>query len=224
VPLGLLLLATCAPRNEVANQPPVLFVDQPVDSSVDASNPAPRDGDALHRDGDAASRAGQRFVELLGAHERELFGYIFSLTANWDDSQEVMQRLRIRVWEQFARYDQERPFGAWARAIAYYLVLAFRKERSRQKEYFTEQVIQLLDEAYAKSSEAIGQSREALVECLAKLPAEKQKLVTDYYSPGGAAELVRTLGMTANSLRQSVHRIRRILHECVQRKLRAERA
>jgi RNA polymerase sigma-70 factor (ECF subfamily) len=169
--------------------------------------------------GPAAS--GQRFVEILGAHERELFGYIFSLTANWDDSQEIMQRLRIRIWEQFDRYDQERPFGAWARAIAYYLVLAFRKERSRQREYFTERVIQLLDEAYAKSSEGIGQSREALVECLAKLTAEKQKLVTDYYSPGGAAELAKTLGMTANSLRQAVHRIRRQLHECVQRRLRA---
>lgn len=165
-------------------------------------------------------RDGQRFVEILGAHERELFGYIFSLTANWDDSQEVMQRLRIRIWEQFDRYDQARPFGAWARAIAYYLVLAFRKERSRQREYFTEQVIQLLDEAYAKSSGALNQSREALVECLAKLPSEKQKLVTDYYSPGGVSALAHSLGMTANSLRQSVHRIRRQLYQCVQRSLR----
>lgn len=163
----------------------------------------------------------QRFVELLGAHERELFGYIFSLTANWDDSQEVMQRLRIRVWEQFDRYDHERPFGAWARAIAYYLVLAFRKERSRQREYFTERVIQLLDEAYAKSTSVIGPSREALVDCLAKLTSEKQKLVTDYYSPGGANELAKSLGMTGNSLRQAIHRIRRQLYECVQRKLRA---
>jgi RNA polymerase sigma-70 factor (ECF subfamily) len=172
----------------------------------------------------AATRDGQRFVEVLGAHERELFGYIFSLTANWDDSQEIMQRLRIRVWEQFDRYDQERPFGAWARAIAYYLVLAFRKERSRQREYFTERVIQLLDEAYAKSSESIGHSREALVDCLEKLAPAKQKMVTEYYSPGGAAELARTLGMTANSLRQSVHRIRRLLHDCVQRTLRAQQS
>jgi RNA polymerase sigma-70 factor (ECF subfamily) len=169
----------------------------------------------------SSARDGQRFVEILGAHERELFGYIFSLTANWDDSQEIMQRLRIRIWEQFDRYDHARPFGAWARAIAYYLVLAFRKERSRQREYFTERVIQLLDEAYAKSSGGMGSSREALVDCLAKLPTQKQKMVTDYYSPGGPADLARSLGMTANSLRQAVHRIRRQLHECVQRTLRA---
>ena len=175
------------------------------------------------RTGAPPERTGQRFVELLGSHERELFGYIYSLTANWDDSQEVMQRLRIRIWEQFDRYDQERPFGAWARAIAYYLVLGFRKERSRQREYFTERVIQLLDEAYSKSSGGISQSREALVDCLAKLNADKQRLVTDYYSPGGAAELAQSLGMTANSLRQAVHRIRRQLYECVQRKLQASR-
>src|SRR5262245_3143405 len=118
-----------------------------LDQPSQHDSPAPLGGNVA-RAGD-----GQRFVELLGAHARELFGYIFSLTANWDDSQEIMQRLRIRIWEQFERYDQERPFGAWARAIAYYLVLAFRKERSRQREFFTERVIQLLDEAYARTNE-----------------------------------------------------------------------
>ncbi len=40
-------------------------------------------------------------------------------------------------------------------------------------------------------------------------------------TPGGAAALANSLGMTANSLRQSVHRIRRQLYECVQRTLRS---
>ena len=161
--------------------------------------------------------AGARFVELLGAHERDQFGYIFSMTGNWDDSQEIMQRLRIRVWEQFGQYDCTRPFGAWARAIAYYLVLAFRKEKSRQREYFTERVIQLLDEAYATAGDEISASREVLVDCLGKLPSDKQKLVTEYYAAGGPAELAASLGKTANALRQAVLRIRRLLLDCVQR-------
>jgi RNA polymerase sigma-70 factor, ECF subfamily len=165
----------------------------------------------------SARKAGSRFVELLGAHERDLFGYIFSMTGNWDDSQEIMQRLRIRVWEQFSQYDQSRPFGAWARAIAYYLVLAFRKEKSRQREYFTERVVQLLDEAYASATEEISASREVLVDCLGKLSSDKQKLVTEYYTSGGPAALAASLGKTANSLRQAVLRIRRVLLDCVQR-------
>jgi RNA polymerase sigma-70 factor (ECF subfamily) len=164
-----------------------------------------------------------QLIELLGSHERDLFGYIFSMTGNWDDSQEIMQRLRIRIWEQFAQYDASRPFGAWARAIAYYLVLAFRKEKSRQREYFTERVIQLLDDAYSTAGAGISNSREALVECLDKLSTDKQRLVTEYYVPGGPAELAASLGKSANSLRQAVLRIRRLLLECVQRKLSSAR-
>jgi RNA polymerase sigma-70 factor (ECF subfamily) len=171
------------------------------------------------RTADSSLNGGSKFIELLGSHERDLFGYIFAMTANWDDAQEIMQRLRIRLWEQFSQYDAARPFGAWARAIAYYLVLAFRKEKSRQREYFTERVLHLLDEAYASASAGFGDSREALVECLGKLSSDKQELVTEYYTPGGPAALERSLGKTANALRQAVHRIRRLLHECVDRRL-----
>ena len=184
-----------------------------MDSLPIDSTPSPEAGEA----NDSAQRDGSKFVELLGAHERDLFGYIFSMTGNWDDSQEVMQRLRIRIWEQFSQYDPSRPFGAWARAIAYYLVLAFRKEKSRQREYFTERVIQLLDEAYASAGEEISASRELLVDCLGKLSTDKQKLVTEYYAPGGPAALAASLGKTANALRQTVLRIRRTLLDCVQR-------
>ena len=142
----------------------------------------------------ANPRDGQHFVEMLGRHERDLFGYIFAMTANWDDAQEVMQRLRIRIWEQFEQYDRERPFGPWARAIAYYLVLAYRKEKSRQREYFTERVLQLLDQAYQTAGAGLGESREVLVECLSKLSDDKQQLITEYYSPGGPAALERSLG------------------------------
>jgi RNA polymerase sigma-70 factor, ECF subfamily len=165
---------------------------------------------------------GALFVQLLGRHERDLFGYIFSLTANWDDSQEVMQRLRIRLWEQFAQYDPARPFDSWARAIAYYLVLSFRKEKSREKLYFTDRVLQTLDRAYAARTSGLSESREALAACLGKLSEQKQCMITSYYSPGGPSTLERTLGLNANALRQSIHRIRRSLQQCVQKRLKTQ--
>jgi hypothetical protein len=56
-----------------------------------------------------------------------------------------------------------------------------------------------------------------LVDCLGKLSSDKQKLVTEYYTSGGPAALAASLGKTANSLRQAVLRIRRVLLDCVQR-------
>lgn len=163
------------------------------------------------------SNAGTRFVELLGASERSLFGYIFSLTGNWNDSQEVMQRVRIRVWEQFDQYDETRPFEAWARAIAYYLVLAFRKERSRQREYFSEGVLELLKQTYAADHEAISSTRATLINCLERLPQDQREIVVKYYSDGGAAAVADSIGKTANAVRQAVFRIRKTLLNCVDR-------
>ena len=80
-------------------------------------------------------------------------------------------------------------------------------------------MIELLDESYGRATETISDAREALVDCLGKLTDEKKHLVTEYYTPGGAATLAKLLAMTPNALRQSVHRIRRQLTQCVERRL-----
>ena len=60
----------------------------------------------------------EQFLELLGACERSLFAYVYALAPNWQDAEEIMQRVRIRIWQQFDQYDEAKSFDAWARAIA----------------------------------------------------------------------------------------------------------
>ena len=162
----------------------------------------------------------ERFVTLLGAHERDTFRYIYSLTGNWSDAQEVMQRVRIRIWEQFEQYDEEKPFGPWARAIAYYLVLAFRKERSRQKEFFSENVLEAISTTFAETAQTLDDRRDALLGCLDKLPREQRQLVDDYYARNEpVANVAEGLGLSSGALRQALFRIRRTLQRCVERSL-----
>jgi RNA polymerase sigma-70 factor (ECF subfamily) len=160
----------------------------------------------------------ERFVALLGAHEREIFAYVYTLIANWNDAQEVMQRVRIRLWQQFDRYDEEKPFGAWARAVAYYLVLAFRKERSRQREFFSQKIMELVSDTFEEVSEAVAERREALLDCVEKLRADQRRLVDVYYARNQQiSDVAATLGVESGTLRQSLFRIRKILRECVRR-------
>jgi DNA-directed RNA polymerase specialized sigma24 family protein len=100
----------------------------------------------------------EEFLRLLGAHERNLFAYVYALAPNWQDAEEVMQRLRIRIWQQFDQYETDKPFDAWARAIAYYLVLAFRKEKSRQREFFAERILEAVSREFenTRSGRASG--------------------------------------------------------------------
>ena len=166
----------------------------------------------------------EHFLQLLGAHERSLFAYVFSLAPNWQDAEEIMQRVRIRIWQQFDQYDVERPFDAWARAIAYYLVLAYRKEKSRQREFFTERILELVSDKFDAHLSQAGDRRDALLRCLEKLEGRKRDLVTSYYSSARQTSetIAKDLSLTPNALRQSLFRIRKMLLECVQRTLQAE--
>jgi RNA polymerase sigma-70 factor, ECF subfamily len=162
-------------------------------------------------------------LRLLGTHERGLFAYVYALTPSWQDAEEVMQQVRIRIWQDFDRYDPEKPFGSWARAIAYYQTLTYRKQKSRQREFFSEAILREVSDTYEKMADASTDRRTALLGCLDKLSDRKRHIIESYYqSPEPNANLAESLSMTQNALRQLLFRIRKILFQCIERSLRSE--
>lgn len=187
--------------------------DDALDEARSENSPIPNEGPKT-----------EEFLRLLGAHERNLFAYVYALAPNWQDAEEVMQRLRIRVWQQFDQYETDKPFDAWARAIAYYLVLAYRKEKSRQREFFAERILEAVSSQFEKHSERSSERRDVLVGCLEKLEGNKRELVQEYYSTSRQSSdcIAERLSMTPNAVRQALFRIRRVLLECVERTMRVE--
>ena len=146
-----------------------------------------------------------------------------ALTPNWQDAEEIMQQVRIRIWQDFDQYDPAKPFGSWARAIAYYLTLAFRKERSRQREFFSERILEEVSLAYEAVAENANERRAALARCLEKLGEEKRHVVEEYYlSAEPAQRIADRLSMSPNALRQLLFRIRKTLFNCVERAVQSE--
>jgi len=166
----------------------------------------------------------EQFLKLLGGCERSLFAYVYALAPNWLDAEEIMQRVRIRIWQQFDQYDADKSFEAWARAIAYYLVLAYRKEKSRQREFFSEHVLEAIGEQFESHLDQASDRRDALLVCLSKLEDRKRDLVTKYYASASdtSDSIADALSMSPNAVRQSLFRIRRVLLDCVQRTMQAE--
>lgn len=166
----------------------------------------------------------EQFLELLGAHERSLFAYVYALTYSWQDAEEVMQRVRIRIWQQFEQYDAEKPFGAWARAIAYYLVLAYRKEKSRHREFFSERIMDAIGTEFENNLQDANSRRDTLLACLDKLDERKRDLIITRYSLARQTvdEISDRMSMTPNAFRQALFRIRKALLECVERTIQVE--
>ena len=111
-------------------------------------------------------------------------GFILSLVPNWADAEDIAQEVKIRLWKQFDGYDPTKDFGAWARTIARYMVLAFRERQSRQNRLVSSRFVELVAEEAAAISEDLDAEQQALKDCFEKLPEAKRELLYLRYYPG----------------------------------------
>lgn len=185
-----------------------LFKSNPPDNT-------PVDGVRNHRS--------RRFVELLGKHEQQLNAYVLALVPNWPDADDIVQQTRIRLWEQFDDYDPDKDFGAWARSIAYYQVLTYRKQSGRRAAMLSSVALEKL----ASEAEQVGDlspRHSALAECLDRLTAAQRELLVQCY--GGEEsiqQLAQAMGRSVNAIHQSLFRLRKSLYHCVEQRLAGER-
>ena len=171
-------------------------------------------------------RRTQEYLRLLGQHEARLVGFIFSLVPHWADANDVAQEVRIALWNEFDKYDAARDFGAWARTIAYYEVLTYRKKRQKQlrrNEPISIKLMELLATDAAAISDELDTSQQSLRDCFEKLPEAKQELLLRYYSDEVTRHIAATTGRTVDATRQAIVRARLTLRKCVDDALEKEK-
>lgn len=167
----------------------------------------------------------RRFVALLGAHDRRLFGYILALVPHYADAEELAQQVRLRLWEQFDEYDATKDFGAWARTIAHYRILAHRESVAGKRAQLSGEAFDAIAAPASAAMEQFDDRQWALQECLGRLHESKRQLLMRYYSTGETLrEIATQTGRTFDAVRHSVLRTRLSLAECVGRVLRREGA
>ena len=164
----------------------------------------------------------RQFLRLFAANEAAVHGFVRSMVPRREDAGEIMQEVAVILWEKFAEFDATRDFRKWACGVARFEVLAFLRDRARDRHVFDESLLVVLaDEAIEDAS---GEARRAALEsCLEKLQPRQRDLVLAAYEPGVKIDdLAQQRGQTAMSLYKVLHRIRMALQECIERTLAAE--
>lgn len=181
--------------------------------------------DSEDRQPAARERETVDFLRRLSQCERRIKAYILALVPNWADADDLYQETTVRLWEQFAEYDSEKEFGAWACTVAHYMVLAYRKKSSREKGRFSQAFVDAVAEEVAATSKEADLRYRALQHCLQKLNKRNRDLVRRCYSGTTTLKAVaQQTGRTAAALYKALSRIRHSLHECIEKNLQEERA
>jgi RNA polymerase sigma-70 factor (ECF subfamily) len=171
------------------------------------------------------SRRTAEFVRLLKQSDRRISGYIFSLVPHWADAEDLIQETSVRLWEQFHAYQPGTDFAAWACTVAHYMVLAYRKRAQRNRLQFSSEIFELLGDELDLSADARSGRLEALAECLNRCDPRSRHLLQLCYEHGAVIkDVAEQLGRTVQGVYMALSRLRKALHDCVEKKLRKEAA
>jgi RNA polymerase sigma-70 factor, ECF subfamily len=180
--------------------------------------------DAVNRVGTRPSEQKAEFAALLARHQSQLFGYIHSLVRDLDDAEDLFQQTSLVLWDKFDQFDSARSFVCWACGVARYEVLNFLRARSRNRLYFSDELnLALIEAQETLEQEHLEERRDALAGCMKKLrERDKDLLEACYTRSSGIRDVALARGRSAQSVHNSLRRIRRSLFECVRRTIAHE--
>jgi RNA polymerase sigma-70 factor (ECF subfamily) len=186
-----------------------------------------RSSEANERENPESSDRGnlsEQFVTWIAGAQRPLYAYIRTLIGPWGDAEDILQEVNLVLCRKAGEYDGRGQFLTWACRVAYLQVLAHLKRRQRDRHlYFDEGVLADLAQPLASQVERLDSRQEALHHCLARLSPEHRQLIRARYAAGGSVQkIAQEVGRPVGSVRVTLHRIRTLLLQCMERTLAVE--
>ena len=156
----------------------------------------------------------EQFNDLYNAHYNKVFrlckGYFcgdVSLTS--DAAQEIF----IKVWESLDAFRNESSISTWIYRITVNTCLLYLRKSSSRKEIRTAVLPQVVSETY--SSEKEEQLRQ-MYQCIQKLEETNKMIILMILDGIEYPEIAEVIGITEETLRVRIYRIKKSLTQCVQ--------
>jgi len=145
------------------------------------------------------------FDEFYQGSRQRLLGYVFLLTGDLTEAQDVVQEAYMRAWQHWStihRYDDPE---AWMRTVANRIAVSrWRRIRGRARAY--------LQHGAADPVPAPSLNTVAVVEALRHLPAEQRTAIAMHYLLGmPVVDVARETGAPVGTVKARLHRGRAAL-------------
>lgn len=162
------------------------------------------------------------YLKLLSRHELRLIACVHALVPDMHHAEDLLQEVKLRLWEQFDEFEPGSDFGAWACTIARFMVLAHYKSQQRSRLRFSTETINLIADQFSRLPEADHRS-DALVACLQQLTADARELLRRCYIDGQPIKQVAAeTNQPLPGAYSAMSRIRRKLAACIEHRLAQE--
>lgn len=156
----------------------------------------------------------------LEALQDSLRAYAGALLGRASEVEDLVQETNLYLLSNDAKFEPNTNFKAWAFSVVYYRVLAWRRDRKRERlDLFSEETLEVIARATETYSDA-GSRAEALKKCMERLShSDRQLLEWKYLDRRSLTDLAQSAGIKANSLHQKISRLRQALRLCIRKTL-----
>lgn len=157
-----------------------------------------------------------RFLRSFTEHEPAVRAYIRRMLPSRADADDVLQEVSVVLWEKFGDFREGADFRPWAFGVAKFEVLAWFRDKGRDRLVLNEEVVNQLAVETAGDEGRFEQQREALDVCMGKVaPKQRDLLMRAYQAESQIQEVARGSGRTVTGFYQWLHRMRRTLLKCI---------
>lgn len=164
-----------------------------------------------------------RFLRSFTAHEPAVRAHVRRLVPTRADADDVMQEISVVLWEKFDTFREGSDFRAWAFGVARFEVLAWLRDRGRDRLVLDEEVVTKIAGETTTDEPRLERQREALEVCMKKVPADQRAQLMQAYQPDcRIQEVAQGSGRTVAGFYQWLHRMRKMLLDCIRRTLAGE--
>jgi RNA polymerase sigma-70 factor, ECF subfamily len=166
----------------------------------------------------------ESYIQQLVALQTRLYAYILTLLADTAAAEDVLQETNLVLYCKSSEFTEGTNFDAWAFKTARNQCLAYWTLRSRDRLVLDDQALYGSAGPIETSHAELDVRRQALDECLQKLPAYQRELIeARYAADGSVTRLAESWGKTESAISQSLYRIRTALSRCIRGRLSQER-
>lgn len=164
------------------------------------------------------------FVAELTKSQNALSLYVRSLLPGEPGFDEVVQQANAKIWQKRNEFSPGTHFRAWAFAIARFEVLNFRKQQARNaKLTFSPELEEIIADECDSIPNDLADRQLALQHCLNSMKSKHRDLLLTRYGSGETLhEFASRLGRSAGSLKVTLFRLRTVLQDCIERRLRTQ--
>lgn len=163
------------------------------------------------------------YREIERRYQKKLFTYLYHLVGNREETEDILQNVFVKVYNNIQSFDTKRKFSSWIYRIAHNEAINFLKKRNKRRFVSWEDIVASKDKLETKSDEKTPMEnwiskevREEVQGALDKLPRKyREVLVLRYFLDKSYGDIGEILKKPVNTVGTLINRAKKKLLQVI---------